>query len=82
MDGSAHFLLAQGDDDALDLPPVAEAHDIALVAAVLGARRRFKAGVVALGFDEQRGIHECRASGDEGHVHGRPLTRRFLQLGA
>lgn len=52
MNGSAHFLVAEGRDHALDLPPVAEAHDIAGIAADLGARRRLEPGIVAEPVDQ------------------------------
>ena len=44
------------DDHALDLAPVAKVRDISDVAAALGARRRFKTGVVAVAFDQLGGI--------------------------
>ena len=80
MHCSAHFLFGQGDDDPFDLPPVAEAQHIALVAAVLGARRRLEPSVVAIGLDQQRRIGERQAAGDEGHVHNCPIRPPLLAL--
>src|SRR5687767_2614315 len=54
---------------------MAEAKDIALVAAVLGARSRFEAGIVAIGFEQQGSVGKCRTAVDEGRVHASPLTR-------
>ena len=39
MNASAHFVAAKRHNDALDLPPVAEADHIAGVTALLGAMR-------------------------------------------
>lgn len=75
---AANFLLGQGHDDALDLPPVAKAQDIALVAAVFGASGRFEPGIVAIGFDKQRGIRQCLASCNERHVHPLDIKSALL----
>jgi len=80
VDRAPDFLFGQGDDHSLDLPPVAEAHDIALVAAVLGARRGLEPGVVAKGFDQQGRIGQGRPASDEGHVHGRPANPPLVEL--
>jgi len=80
MNRAAHFLFGQGDDDPFDLPPVAEAHDIALVAAVLGTRRGLEAGVVTIGLDQQRRIRKSHAAGDERHVHDCPINPPLLEL--
>src|SRR5437764_6676795 len=49
---AADLVRAQGRDHALDLPPVAEPRDIAVVAALLRARRGLEAGIIAEAFDE------------------------------
>ena len=72
VNASAHFVAAQGDDDPLDLPPVAKADDIAGVAAFLGAIGRFQACIVSEAVDELRGIGERRPSRDEGRIHSSP----------
>src|SRR5689334_14989272 len=75
VDQAAHFVAAQRGDHALDVPPVAEAHDIALVTAALGPRRRLVAGIVAEAFHQLRRIGERQTSVDEGRVHARALNR-------
>ena len=56
MDGPADFVAAQRRDHPLDLPPVAKAHDIAVVAAALGTRRGLEAGIVAVALDQLGGV--------------------------
>lgn len=46
MDEAADLVAAERRNHSLDLPPVAEARNIALVAALLGARRGFIAGII------------------------------------
>jgi hypothetical protein len=75
VDRPAHFIGAEHSDDPLDLPPVAEARDIAVVAAALGARRGLEARIVAEPVDEVRCIVQRHAAMDEGSVHGASLTR-------
>ena len=74
MNGSADFLGRQGDDHPLDLPPVAEAHDIAGVAAALGANGRLQAGIVAEQVDQLGCVGKRRPAGDEWRVHGKALS--------
>lgn len=69
VDASAHFLAAQGDDYALDLPPVAKTEHIAGVTASLGADRRLQPGIVAEAVDELGGIGKRRPAGDERRLH-------------
>jgi hypothetical protein len=45
VDGSAHFVAAERRDHPLDLPPMAETRDIALVAAAFGARGGLEPGL-------------------------------------
>src|SRR6478672_7969693 len=75
VDGSAHFVAAERRYDALDLPPVAEPREIALVPTALGARRRLEAGVVAETFDQVRRISERQPAMDERTVHACSLGR-------
>ncbi len=56
MNASAHFLAAQSHDHALDLPPMAEARDVAGIAALLGENGGLKTGVVAIKLDQLRCI--------------------------
>ena len=53
---SAHFLGGQAHDYPLDLPPVAETHDIARVAASLGPKGRLKPRIVAEPINEIGGV--------------------------
>ena len=45
--------------------------DIALVAAVFGASRGLEPGVIAIGFEQQRGVREGCSAVNEWRVHGR-----------
>jgi hypothetical protein len=72
-----HFVAAERRDDALDLPPVAETRDIAVVAAPLGESRRFEAGVVAESLDQIRCVGKGVATVDEEALHA-----TFLKPGA
>ena len=74
MDGAPDFVAAERCNHPLDLPPVAEARDIAVVAAPLGESRRFKAGVVAETLDQVRCVGKGVAAVDEEAVHGFALT--------
>lgn len=74
VDSVRDFFAAERRDDALDLPPVAETRDIALVAAVLGANGRFEPGVVAVGLDQLRRVGKGMPSMDEWAAHGRALN--------
>ena len=65
VDRAGDFVAAKGSDHPLDLPPVAEARDIADVAAALGAHRRLEAGVVAITLDQLSRIVEGEAAVDE-----------------
>ena len=71
VDGSAHLVARQSDDHALDLPPVAKADDIVVVAAALGARRGLERGVVAEAVDELGCCGQSGPAGDEDRLHGR-----------
>src|SRR6266700_7635442 len=69
VDRAADLFAAERRDHALDLPPVAEARDIAVVAAAFGAKRSLKAGVVAKARHEVGRVGQRRAAVDEGAVH-------------
>jgi hypothetical protein len=78
VNGSAHFPGAEGDDDPLDLPPVAEKDDIAQIPAPLGANGRFEPGIVAEALDQFGGVGKRRPSGDERGIHRFALTAQLL----
>ena len=78
MNGSAHFVAAESHDDALDLAPVAEASDVARIAALFRPHCGFEPGIVAIALDEIGGIGKRRPSGDEGLVHVRLCSRRAV----
>ena len=69
VNASEHFFAGESRDHALDLPPVAEADDILIVAAFFGARSRLETGVIAETLDKVCGIGKSRPAGDEGRVH-------------
>lgn len=75
VDGSQHFVAAERRNDALDLPPVAEAGDIAVIAAALGTDSGFEAGIVAEPLDQLRCVGKCEAAVNEGAVHAKDCTR-------
>ena len=79
MDQPANFVAAQRGDHALDLPPVAKARDIALVAAAVGAGGGLLAGVVAEALHQLRGVGQREPSMNEGRVHEPPVTARRLR---
>ena len=63
------FVAAESHNDALDLPPVAEARNIAGIAAALRPDRSFKAGVVTEAVDQIRGIGKGGTPVNEGTLH-------------
>ena len=69
MDASEDFAAAQGRDDTLDLPPVAEAQDIAEVAAAFRASRCLKRRGITVALDEISCVSQRETSVDEGRVH-------------
>ena len=74
MDGAANLFAAQRRDHPLDLPPVTETNDIAGVAAQVGKRRGFVAGVVAEAAQKLGCVGQRHASTDEGCVHTQVFT--------
>ena len=74
MDQAADLVAAERRNHALDLPPVAEARDIALVAAQLGAGRRFVAGVIAESLHKLCRVGKRDPAVNEGRVHGSALS--------
>ena len=73
MDGAANLFAAQRRDHALDLPPVAETNDIAGVAAEVGKRGGFIAGIVAEAAEEFGGVGQCHSPADIRCVHAKYL---------
>ena len=69
VNASAHFVAAEAYDHPLDLPPVAEANDVAGIAAFLGPVGSFHPGVVSEALYQFCCIGQCRPAGDEGRVH-------------
>lgn len=78
MNRSAHFFVGKCCDDTFDLPPMAESQDIARVAAAFRARGGLQPGVVAEPIEQVRCLFKGNATGDEGRVHGRSLTRNLF----
>src|SRR5262249_51351889 len=74
VDGAGHFVAAEGRNYAFDLPPVAEARDIAVAAAALATDSRLDPGIVAITFDELGGVGQSDAAMDEGAIHA-PFLR-------
>jgi hypothetical protein len=71
---AAHFFTAQSGDHTLDLPPMAKARDVALVAAALGSCRGLKSRIVTIALHEIGRVGQREASVDEGRVHARPIS--------
>src|SRR5438270_11043270 len=69
VDGADNLVTAERGDGPLDLPHVAEARDIAVVAAAVGADCRHETGIVAIAGDQLGGIGQRHAAMDEGAVH-------------
>jgi hypothetical protein len=77
---AANFLFGQSDDYTFDLPPMAEAQDVPPITARFGTGRGLEAGVVPIGFEQQRCIGQRSAAIDEGRVHKRVITDRTLRF--
>jgi hypothetical protein len=69
VDDADDLVAGQRSDDALDLTPMAEARDIAVVAAPFGPRRGLEAGLVPVARDQIGGVIERRTAIDEGRIH-------------
>ena len=69
VDRAERLGAAQRRDHALDLPPVAKAHDVAVVAALLLTRCGLQARALAEAFDQVRGIGRRKAAIDVGGIH-------------
>lgn len=78
VDGAGHRRRRQIGDHALDLPPVAEAYDIADIATAIGANGGFQAGVVAEPFHQVGGVGQHRAAGDEKLFHATGINPAAL----
>ena len=75
VDRSVNFIARKGSDDAFNLPPVAKAHHIAIVATALGTRRGLESGIIAIASDEVRSVSKGEASVDEGLCHAAHVHR-------
>ena len=69
VDGPANLVAAQRRDHPLDMPPVTEAGNIAVIPAPLGAHRSFQRRIVPEAVDEVGSVGERNAAVDEGSVH-------------
>jgi hypothetical protein len=78
MDPADDLVTTQRGDHALDLPPVAEADDIAGVAAAASERGRLEARVGAEALADIGGVGERGAAVDIVRGHGPSLSRRGL----
>lgn len=76
VDSPSDILATEGRNHPLDLTPVAKANDIAVIAATLGTRRGFKAGVVAVALHKLLRVGERNSSMDEGSIHEAALDPR------
>src|SRR4029078_11984348 len=74
VNGVGDFVAAQGRDHALDLAPVAEAGDIAVVAAAFGAHRRLEARIVTIALDQLGGVAQGATPMDERTIHAAKLS--------
>ena len=75
MDTADNLVAGQGRDHALDLAPVAEALDVAGIAAGMSPRGSLEPRIVAKGFDEPGGVGNRPAPADEECIHVRWLIR-------
>lgn len=67
----ADFLAAQGCNDPLNLTPMAEAGDVAIIAATFGSSGRLEARIVTKTLHQICCIGKSKAPVDEGCVHGK-----------
>ena len=74
VNGAGDFVAAERSNHALDLPPVAEARDIPVVAAALGAHRGLETGVVAKALDQLGGVAQGATPMDERTIHAAKLS--------
>jgi len=74
VDGPANLVAAQSGDHPLDMTPMAEARDIAIVAAALGAQCGLEYGVVAVALDQFGCIGKRDTAVDEGAIHDRRIA--------
>jgi len=74
VNGALNFVAAEARDHSLDLPPVAEARDIAVVSAPVGPGGGLEPGVIAVASDQVGSIRESHAAMDEGAVHGATIV--------
>src|SRR5215210_2164698 len=79
MDCALDLVAAQRRDHAFNLPPVAKVHDIAVVAAALGPRRRLEAGVLAIALDQLGRVGQREPAMDERAVHAVVLRQQAFR---
>ena len=75
VNASAHFVAAERHDDPLDLPPVAESHDIARIPALFCSDRSLEPGIVAEALDKIGRVGKRAPAGDEGQIHAVAVKR-------
>jgi hypothetical protein len=75
VDGALDVFAAKAVDHALDLPPMAEAQNIAAAAALFGTRRRFEGSMLTEASDQFGGVGKRVAPGNEGSIHLRVIAR-------
>ena len=73
-----HVIDREQDDQPLDLPPVAEMDMVSQIPAVIGARRRFKSGIVAETGNQILGIFKTLPARQIWHQHTQ-LPKAFEQ---
>ena len=79
MDAACNFVTGQCFDHPFDLPPVAEAHDIAFAAELPGTRRRFERSAVAVMLHQLGGVGKGKTSVDEDRIHDGAVYRIGLE---
>lgn len=78
MNGTLHFFAGESCNHPLDLPPMAEAHDVPFVAAALRARRRLEPSVISITLDQIGRVGKREATMDEKAFHARVLNPRLV----
>jgi len=79
VDEAPDFFAAQGRDYALDLSPMAEARDVPVVPAALGACRGFISRVVAEALHQLGSVGKGKPSVNERRIHETSVTARPLR---
>lgn len=78
VNGSGHFVASKRDNDALDLPPMAEALHITFVAASFRAGGCFNRGILSKVRHQFIGIAERDPAGNKELIHVHPTTSSAL----